>query len=172
VGKYDSFKLTLDELRVAESRKVMRQRQRGASENPAFQKAFHERLRHKEKLVFELAMRQDKTQLARLFAYRWALNKISERDEEYFATLSAALAEMLFRVLDAKTHGATAKLANDPKQAVKSDVFKLWLDWQAGKTLHKSGAAFHRFVLDQYPIIVDTKTVARWCKVWAVEIRK
>jgi hypothetical protein len=67
--------------------------------------------------------------------------------------------------------GATAKIARDPKQAAKSAAFKLWQDWQTGKTLHKSSAAFHRHVLDKLPVITSTKTVERWCKEWREENR-
>lgn len=62
--------------------------------------------------------------------------------------------------------GARARLAKNPVQAAKPDAYKLWLDWQERRALHKSAAAFHRYVIDQLPIITDTKTVERWCREW------
>lgn len=61
---------------------------------------------------------------------------------------------------------AMAKLANDPVQAIKPIAHQLWLDWQSGKTVHKSAAAFYRYVVSQHPKITETKTVERWCKEW------
>ena len=60
---------------------------------------------------------------------------------------------------------AKAKLAKDPKQAAKTEAYKLWQDWQSRKTLHKSGAAFARYVVD-LTAIEDTGTVQRWMRIW------
>lgn len=68
--------------------------------------------------------------------------------------------------------GAEAKLANDPKQIAKADAFELWKDWQSGKLLHKSGAAFARFVCDKYPVLESSTTVERWARKWKAEEAK
>jgi hypothetical protein len=67
--------------------------------------------------------------------------------------------------------GAAARLAKDTdgKQAAKSKAHKLWLDWQAGRTLHASAAAFHRHVCKELPAITSTKTVEHWCTQWSAE---
>lgn len=62
--------------------------------------------------------------------------------------------------------GAIAKLANDPVQAAKPAAHKLWMDWQSGRTKHRSGAAFCRFVVEECPAITDPRTVERWCQEW------
>ena len=62
--------------------------------------------------------------------------------------------------------GAARKLANDPKQAAKAEAFKLWQQWQQGKTRHSSGAAFARHVIESYPAIISTKVVERWVTDW------
>ncbi|MDE2382809.1 MAG: hypothetical protein KGL71_11460 [Xanthomonadaceae bacterium] len=58
-----------------------------------------------------------------------------------------------------------AKLQNDPKQAAKAEAFQMWQDWQAGKAIHASGAAFARHVVEQ-TAIEDTNTVQRWMRGW------
>ncbi|WP_045764488.1 hypothetical protein [Xanthomonas albilineans] len=58
-----------------------------------------------------------------------------------------------------------AKLRNDPKQVAKSQAFKMWQDWQLGKVVHISGAAFARHVVETLPID-DTNTVQRWMRAW------
>ncbi|WP_426271337.1 hypothetical protein ACN9MB_07425 [Dyella kyungheensis] len=62
---------------------------------------------------------------------------------------------------------AYTRLAKDPVQAAKKEAFKLWSEWQSGETLHKSAAAFQRFVLEKFPVITSTKTVERWCVQWS-----
>lgn len=64
------------------------------------------------------------------------------------------------------------QLKSDPKQKARDGAYELWQDWQSSKTRHKSGAAFHRYVVDKFPVIVDTKTIARWCKQWKAEAMK
>jgi hypothetical protein len=61
--------------------------------------------------------------------------------------------------------GVKVKLANDPKQAAKADAFRMWQEWQAGRALYKSGAAFARHVVDSLPL-ESTDTVERWVRVW------
>lgn len=63
--------------------------------------------------------------------------------------------------------GAQAKLAKDPVQLAKPKAKKLWQDWQDGKTVHKSGAAFARFVCEMHPVIENPTTVERWVRQWA-----
>lgn len=62
--------------------------------------------------------------------------------------------------------GAARKLANDPKQAAKAEAFKLWQQWQQGKTRHSSGAAFARNFVESHPAITSTKVVERWVTDW------
>jgi hypothetical protein len=69
--------------------------------------------------------------------------------------------------------GALAKLKKDPVQAAKAKAFKLWQDWQSGKTLHKSGAAFDRHVVNTLQEITATKTVERWrTKEWGLKAKE
>ncbi len=79
------------------------------------------------------------------------------------------LADKMKAYKDARRRGAATKLANDRngKQAAKNEAFKLWQDWQKGKTLHKSGAAFSRFVCDKYPVLESPTTVEKWSRKWA-----
>jgi hypothetical protein len=96
-------------------------------------------------------------------------------DDEARAARSAerAARERMFALLPQHTRrelalkGARAKLAADPKQAAKAEAFKLWQDWQAGKTRHKSGAAFARHVVKAIRVIENTKTVERWVTQWS-----
>jgi hypothetical protein len=84
------------------------------------------------------------------------------------------VAEPLSRSVRAQVakRGAAARLANSPVQAAKYEAFPHWEDWQSGKTVHKSGAAFHRYIVKMFPVITDTKTVERWCKRWREESKK
>lgn len=74
---------------------------------------------------------------------------------------------------DTAKKGAAARLANDSDgtQAAKTEARKLWEDWRTGITLHKSGAAFARFVVDRLPSIKTTKTVERWATQWRKEAK-
>lgn len=67
--------------------------------------------------------------------------------------------------------GATTRLANDPKQSAKKVAQKLWEEWQSGKRLHASTAAFARFVVREQPVIQSTQVVERWCRAWSKEKR-
>lgn len=70
---------------------------------------------------------------------------------------------------DVARNAAAAKLANDPKQAAKRDARRLWEDWQSGRTLHKSAAAFARYVVDTIPAIESEESVRRWGREWRKE---
>lgn len=61
--------------------------------------------------------------------------------------------------------GVKARLQRDPKQAAKAEVLRLWQDWQAGKTIHVSGAAFARHAVAR-TAIEDPNTVQRWMRQW------
>lgn len=65
-----------------------------------------------------------------------------------------------------RRHGALQKLMRDPKQAAKKEAFKAWKDWQAGRVIHKSQAAFARFIVDTFPTLENPKSVERWAKEW------
>lgn len=72
---------------------------------------------------------------------------------------------------DVARNAASAKLAKDPKQAAKREVRKLWDDWQSGRTLHKSAAAFARHVVDSTPAIESEESVKRWEREWRKEAK-
>lgn len=74
--------------------------------------------------------------------------------------------------LEKVTAGASAKLARDPKHAVKPEIFKLWKAWQTGKIICKSGAEFARKAVERYPVIESPVTVQRWVTLWTRESRK
>lgn len=61
--------------------------------------------------------------------------------------------------------GVRARLLKDPKQAAKAEAFRMWQEWQAGKAIHGSGAAFARRVVD-LTAIEDPNTVQRWMRQW------
>lgn len=65
--------------------------------------------------------------------------------------------------------GARAMLANSAKQAAKAKAHELWKDWQAGREIHKSGAAFARYVVQRLPAIESEESVKRWAREWAAE---
>jgi len=73
---------------------------------------------------------------------------------------------------DRARKAAMARVRNSPQAAAKNEAFKLWQDWQSGKTLHKSGAAFHRFVIEKLPAITSPKSVERWCRDWRDAAKK
>ena len=63
--------------------------------------------------------------------------------------------------------GASSRLANDPKQVAMREAFKLWQEWQSGRSLHKSATAFGRHIVDRHPIIENPVTVERWVRKWS-----
>lgn len=67
--------------------------------------------------------------------------------------------------------GIAAKLQNDPKQAARAEALQMWLDWQAGRAVHASGAAFARYVVER-TAIEDTGTVQRWMRKWREDYRR
>lgn len=62
--------------------------------------------------------------------------------------------------------GAAAKLERSPKQAAKSQAFKLWEDWQANKLRFRSGAAFALYVVKELPELTSPKVVEGWVTEW------
>lgn len=67
---------------------------------------------------------------------------------------------------------AEAMLAKSPKQAAKAKAKELWLEWQNGRAIHKSGAAFARHVVRTLPDIESEKSVERWVTEWREEAKK
>lgn len=61
----------------------------------------------------------------------------------------------------------STKLANDPKQAAMRETFKLWQEWCAGRTIHRSAAAFARYIVGKFPVIQSPMTVQRWVTTWS-----
>lgn len=70
------------------------------------------------------------------------------------------------QTLEKAKAAVSSKLANDPKQAAMREVFKLWQDWRAGRTVHKSAAAFARDIVAKHPVIENPMTVQRWVTTW------
>jgi hypothetical protein len=64
---------------------------------------------------------------------------------------------------------ANRKKAVDPKQAAKSRVKVLWDDWQAGRALHKSKAAWARYAQTQNPCLESVKVIENWATGWQRE---
>lgn len=67
--------------------------------------------------------------------------------------------------------GAKEKLKKDPKQAAKKAAKTKWDEWQKGKSIHKSGAAFARHVVSALPEIESEETVKRWERAWRKETK-
>lgn len=65
--------------------------------------------------------------------------------------------------------GATAKHANDPKQAAKKSCKAEWDDWQNGLTAYTSKAEFARTCLDTHPELTSENVVTGWCREWEKE---
>lgn len=65
--------------------------------------------------------------------------------------------------------GATAKHANDPKQAAKTSCKAEWVDWQNGLTAYTSKAEFARMCLDTHPALSSENVVTGWCREWEKE---
>ncbi|MUV14589.1 hypothetical protein [Noviluteimonas gilva] len=132
--------------------------------------------------VFAWALRQERHELAgyvaslanQLLAHRRlarlqrrlerALKAQQSRMHEREAGLTSAVAGHRA----ARQKGARVKLANDPKQAAKVEVKRLWSDWQRGTTTHRSGAAFARYAVER-TAIESPDTVTRWVREWQKE---
>ena len=70
------------------------------------------------------------------------------------------------QTLEKAKAAVSTKLANDPKQAAMRETFKLWQEWRAGRTVHKSAAAFARNIVGKFPVIESPMTVQRWVTTW------
>ncbi|MDE2270833.1 MAG: hypothetical protein KGJ94_02480 [Xanthomonadaceae bacterium] len=70
------------------------------------------------------------------------------------------------QMLEKAKAAVSTKLANDPKQAAMRQTFELWHEWRAGKSVHKSAAAFARYVVGKFPVIESPVTVQRWVTKW------
>jgi hypothetical protein len=73
------------------------------------------------------------------------------------------------QTLEKARAAVSAKLANDPKQAAMRETFKLWQEWCAGRTIHRSAAAFARHIVSKFPAIESPMTVQRWVTTWSRE---
>lgn len=71
------------------------------------------------------------------------------------------------QVLEKAKAAASTKLANDPKQAAMRETYELWQAWRAGKSVHKSAAAFARHIVSRHPVIQSPMTVQRWVTAWS-----
>ncbi|MES2403074.1 MAG: hypothetical protein V4567_01910 [Pseudomonadota bacterium] len=71
------------------------------------------------------------------------------------------------QVLEKARAAASTKLANDPKQAAMRETYELWQAWRAGKSVHKSAAAFARAIVAKHPVIQSPMTVQRWVTAWS-----
>ncbi len=83
----------------------------------------------------------------------------------------AAWLARLVTLLESKhrRQGAASKMARDPVQTAKGDVFKLWQDWRAQRARFDNGADFARRAVAKFPAIKSTKTVERWVTHWRRE---
>ena len=75
------------------------------------------------------------------------------------------------QVLEKARAAASTKLANDPKQAAMREAYKHWQDWRAGRTVHKSAAAFARDIVAKHPVIQSPMTVQRWVTAWSRQVK-
>lgn len=110
-------------------------------------------------------------QLGQSSAFGDAIAEISEMAHLAREIANRPLLEQKARK-DVARKAAAAKLANDPKQAAKAEARKLWADWQTGKTIHRSAAAFARFVVKTLPVIESEEAVKRWEREWRKEAGK
>lgn len=63
--------------------------------------------------------------------------------------------------------GAAAKLANDPRQHAKEDVYRHWQAWQAGTEPYESQAAFARAMLAEWSNVLKSQpSIEAWCRQW------
>ena len=76
------------------------------------------------------------------------------------------------QTLEKAKAAVSTKLANDPKQAAMRETFKLWQEWRAGRTVHRSAAAFARHIVRQFPVIESPMTVQRWVTTWNRQANK
>lgn len=76
------------------------------------------------------------------------------------------------QVLEKARAAASTKLANDPKQAAMREAYKHWQDWRAGRTVHKSAAAFARHIVSIHPVIQSPMTVQRWVTAWTKQAKR
>jgi hypothetical protein len=64
------------------------------------------------------------------------------------------------------SEGGRMRAIRSPKFDAKMRARSMFYEWQAGKTRHKSSAAFARHVIAKLPIIENPKTVERWVTQW------
>lgn len=90
-----------------------------------------------------------------------------------FRLPGAAIAFLRFAVdqrADARSvnakRGAKAMLERDPKQLAKTAVHELWRDYQSGRKLFRSQAAFIRHALAVHAEVQSERTIERWIKEW------
>lgn len=82
-------------------------------------------------------------------------------------------AQVAFAVLrDRPRQGAAARWRGDPKAKAKAECRIDYDDWQAGRSQHKSAAAFALWVVEKYPALESPKVVAGWVTAWRKEDRK
>jgi hypothetical protein len=65
--------------------------------------------------------------------------------------------------------GAMAKLANDPKQAAKTQVRECWLIWQQSPTRYKTKSAFAKDMMAKFEELDNQAVISRWCGKWEAE---
>lgn len=65
--------------------------------------------------------------------------------------------------------GAAANLKRDPRQLAKREIRECWENWQAGRELHKSQAAFARAMCLRFDVITSPASVERWARCWSAE---
>jgi hypothetical protein len=73
-----------------------------------------------------------------------------------------------FQMLQAR-RGATAKLANDPKQVAKIDVRVCWEMWQKEPSRYEGKAEFARDMCEKYENLKNHAVIEGWCRKWERE---
>ncbi|RRD41133.1 hypothetical protein EII18_10750 [Comamonadaceae bacterium OH3737_COT-264] len=67
--------------------------------------------------------------------------------------------------------GASAKLANDPKQEDKKRVMECWILWNADPSRYASKAAFARDMLEKFTTLKSQHVIERWCREWEKSLK-
>lgn len=100
--------------------------------------------------------------------------ELSRRIDAMFLPAIQVMTEATHAPFDARrlvaTQNAIKRHISDPKNAAKIQAHELWLDWQSGRILFKSGAAFARHIVESSPV-ESTKTVEKWITRWRLDTK-
>lgn len=65
--------------------------------------------------------------------------------------------------------GASERLANDPKQYAKEQIYKAWIEWREGRAQYgkrNSQAAFASAMREKWDVIENVRSIENWCRQW------